>query len=51
MISVKSRLVMEELLEIASKISSLASARAVSSKTRDAAMLEMKPFSALGSLA
>jgi hypothetical protein len=49
--SVKSRLVMVVLLEIASRISSPASARAVSSETRDAAMLEIKLFSALGSFA
>ena len=49
--SVNSRLVMVELLQIASNISSLASARAVNSETKDAAILETKPFSALGSFA
>lgn len=49
--SVKSRLVTVVLLAIASKISSPASARAVDSETRDAAMLETKLFSALGSFA
>lgn len=49
--SVKSTLVMVEFLQMASNISSLASARAVNSETIDAAILEMKPFSALGSFA
>lgn len=49
--SEKRRLVMMVLLEIDSRISSSASARAINSETRDAAMLEINPFSALGSFA
>lgn len=46
-----SRLVMVLLLETASRISFSASARAINSETRDAAILEMNPLSALGSFA